>query len=48
MDIVPQQVRVIRHEGVKYTRHCCDGGMRLAARPPQVIPKGLYAEAAQT
>ena len=46
LDIVPQQVRVIRHERVKYACPCCDGGMRLAARPPQVIPRGLYTEAA--
>jgi transposase len=37
---------VIRHERVKYACPCCDGGMRVAARPPQVIPKGLYTEAA--
>ncbi|WP_208115146.1 IS66 family transposase zinc-finger binding domain-containing protein, partial [Roseateles toxinivorans] len=30
MDIIPQQVRVIRHERVKYACPCCDGGMRLA------------------
>lgn len=46
LDIVPQQVRVIRHERVKYACPCCDGGIRLAARPPQVIPKGLLSEAA--
>jgi transposase len=46
LDFVPQQVRVIRHERVKYACPCCDGGMRLAARPPQVIPRGLYTEAA--
>jgi len=46
LDIVPQQVRVIRHERVKYACPCCDGGMRLAARPPQVIPKGLFTESA--
>lgn len=46
LDIVPQQVRVIRHERVKYACPCCDGSMRLAARPPQVIPRGLYTEAA--
>jgi transposase len=44
LDIVPQQVRVIRHERVKYTCPCCDGGMRLAPRPAQVIPKGLFSE----
>ena len=46
LDIVPQQVRVIRHERVKYACPCCDGGMRLAARPAQVIPKGLLTESA--
>jgi len=46
LDIIPQQVRVIRHERVKYACPCCDGGLRLAAKPPQVIPKGLLSEAA--
>jgi transposase len=46
LDIVPQQIRVIRHERVKYACPCCDAGMRLAARPLQVIPRGLYTEAA--
>jgi transposase len=44
LDIIPQQVRVIRHERVKYACPCCDGGLRLAAKPPQVIPKGLLSE----
>lgn len=47
LDIVPQQVRVIRHERVKYACPCCDGTIKLAPRPPQVIPKGLLTEAAQ-
>lgn len=46
LDIVPQQVRVIRHERVKYACPCCDGTIRLAARPAQVIPKGLFTESA--
>ena len=46
LDIVPQQVRVIRHERVKYACPCCEGGLRLAPKPPQVIPKGLLSEAA--
>jgi transposase len=46
LHIVPQQVRVIRHERVKYACPCCDGGLRLAGRPPQVIPRGLLSEAA--
>lgn len=46
LDIIPQQVRVIRHERVKYACPCCDGGMRLAPRPAQIIPKGLFTEKA--
>lgn len=46
MDIIPQQVRVIRHERVKYACPCCDGGIRVAARPPQIIPKGLFTQSA--
>lgn len=46
LDIIPQQVRVIRHERVKYACPCCDGGMRVAARPAQIIPKGLFTESA--
>jgi transposase len=42
LDIIPQQVRVIRHERVKYACPCCDGGLRLAPKPAQVIPKGLF------
>ena len=44
LDIVPQQVRVIRHERVKYACPCCDGTLRLAAKPAQIIPKGLLSE----
>ena len=44
LDIIPQQVRVIRHERVKYACPCCDAGLRLAAKPDQVIPKGLFSE----
>jgi transposase len=43
LDIIPQQVRVIRHERVKYACPCCDGTLRLAAKPAQVIPKGLLS-----
>lgn len=44
LDIIPQQVRVIHHQRVKYTCPCCDGGLRLAPKPEQVIPKGLFSE----
>lgn len=44
LDIIPQQVRVIRHERGKYACPCCDGALRLAPKPAQVIPKGLFSE----
>jgi transposase len=44
LDIIPQQVRVIRHERVKYACPCWDGTLRLAPKPAQVIPKGLFSE----
>lgn len=44
LDIIPQQVRVIRHERVKYACPCCDAALRLAAKPAQIIPKGLLSE----
>jgi transposase len=46
LDIIPQQVRVIRHERVKYACPCCDGALRLACKPAQIIPKGLFSESA--
>jgi len=46
LDIIPQQIRVIRHERVKYACPCCDGGLRLAGKPAQIIPKGLFSESA--
>ena len=44
LTIIPQQVRVIRHERVRYACPCCDNAMRLAHKPEQVIAKGLFTE----
>lgn len=46
LDIVPAQVRVIRHERVKYACPCCDRGLRVASAPLRLIPKGLLTESA--
>ena len=46
LDIVPAQVRVIRHERVKYACPCCDQALRIAAAPLRLIPKGLLTESA--
>jgi transposase len=44
LDIIPAQVRVIRHERVKYACPCCSQGVRTAAAPPKLIPKALLTE----
>ena len=44
LDIVPLQVRVIRHERVKYACPCCSGTVRTAAAPAKLVPKGLLTE----
>jgi transposase len=46
LDIIPQQVRVIQHQRVKYACPCCDGGIRVTSAPARIIPKGLLTEAA--
>jgi transposase len=46
LDIVPAQVRVIRHERVKYACPCCERGLRVAPAPLRLIPKGLLTESA--
>jgi transposase len=46
LDIVPAQVRVIRHERVKYACACCSQTMRTASAPPKLIPKALLTESA--
>ena len=44
LDIVPAQVRVIRHERVKYACPCCDQSLRTAPGPTKLIPKSLLTE----
>jgi transposase len=46
LDIIPQQVRVIRHERVKYACVHCDQGMKVTPARARIIPKGLFTEAA--
>lgn len=46
LDIIPQQVRVIQHQRVKYACPCCDGGIKVTPAAPRIIPKGLLSEAA--
>ena len=46
LDIIPQQVRVIQHQRVKYACPCCDESIKVTPAPTRIIPKGLLTEAA--
>lgn len=46
LDIVPQQVRVIQHQRVKYACPCCDESIKVTPAPARIIPKGLLTESA--
>jgi transposase len=44
LDIIPQQVRVLRHERVKYACPCCSGHVRTAPAAARLIPKALLSD----
>lgn len=46
LDIVPQQIRVVQHQRVKYACPCCDAGIKTTPAPARVIAKGLLTESA--
>lgn len=46
LDIIPQQVRVIQHQRVKYACPCCDQSIKVSPAPARLIPKGLLTESA--
>ncbi len=46
LDIIPQQVRVLQHQRVKYACPCCDQGIKVTPAQARIIPKGLLTEAA--
>ena len=41
LDIIPMQVRVLRHIRGKYRCPCCEGHLRTAPMPAQPVPKSL-------
>ena len=45
LDIIPMQVRVLRHVRGKYRCPCCEGHLRTAAMPAQPVPKSLASPA---
>jgi transposase len=51
LDYVPAKIRVIRHVKAKYACTCCDGTVKVAAMPSQILPRtnataGLLAQIA--
>lgn len=46
IDVIPEQVRVVQHQRVKYACPCCDLGMKVAPVPMRIIPRGLFTESA--
>ncbi|MBB5503125.1 IS66 family transposase [Paraburkholderia sp. MM5384-R2] len=46
LDVIPEQVRVIQHQRVKYACPCCDLGIKVTPAPPRIIPRGLFTESA--
>ena len=47
LDIIPEQVRVIQHQRIKYACPCCGQGLKVTPAPARIIPRGLLSEAAQ-
>ncbi|WP_322067352.1 IS66 family transposase [Burkholderia ubonensis] len=46
LDVIPEQVRVIQHQRVKYACPCCDLGIKVTPAPTRIIPRGLLTESA--
>ncbi|WP_026200890.1 IS66 family transposase, partial [Cupriavidus sp. UYPR2.512] len=44
--VIPEQVRVVQHQRVKYACPCCDLGIKVTPAPPRIIPRGLFTESA--
>lgn len=45
--VIPEQVRVIQHQRIKYACPCCDLSLKVTPAPARIIPRGLLSEAAQ-
>lgn len=46
LDVIPEQVRVIQHQRVKYACPCCDLGIKVTPAPLRIIARGLLTESA--
>jgi transposase len=43
LEVIPAQVRVLRHIRPKYACPCCRSGVKIAPVPPMIFPKSLAA-----
>ncbi|XHO77724.1 hypothetical protein BCC0238_007318 (plasmid) [Burkholderia gladioli] len=48
LDVIPEQVRVVQHQRVKYACPCCDLGIKVTPTPARINPRGLLTESALT
>ncbi|MCA7944907.1 IS66 family transposase zinc-finger binding domain-containing protein [Burkholderia vietnamiensis] len=46
LDVIPEQVRVVQHQRVKYACPCCDLGITVTPAPARIIPRGPLTESA--
>ncbi|CAN7422571.1 MULTISPECIES: IS66 family transposase zinc-finger binding domain-containing protein [Paraburkholderia] len=46
LNVIPEQIRVIQHQRVKYACPCCDLGIRVTPAPPRIIARGPLSESA--
>nr|WP_236720995.1 IS66 family transposase [Paraburkholderia phytofirmans] len=46
LDVIPEQLRVIQHQRIKYACPCCDLGIKVTPAPLRIIPRGLLTESA--
>ncbi|MGH7471940.1 MAG: IS66 family transposase [Longimicrobiales bacterium] len=46
IDVIPEQVRVVQHQRVKYACPCCDLGIKVTPAPARIIARGLFTESA--
>jgi len=46
LDVIPEQIRVVQHQRIKYACPCCDLGIKVTPAPPRIIPRGLFTESA--
>jgi transposase len=44
--VIPEQLRLIQHQRVKYACPCCDLGIKVTPAPARIIPRGLLTESA--